>query len=176
VLTVTNKAKRIAKIKAASLSRRNADVIGQFQEGFGEKFGFTPRPDRPHPLAIFSIGLLPFTTPTSSLGWCLERDDVCQFILPLLAPGLAFLHDAPSHDLSVEIQLFDNSKQELMRGDAVLRAIRAFVEMYRDHPYHLNPQIEIPVSLKVESMTLPDPSLIGATNQNPIVIQRKPKD
>lgn len=176
-LTVTNKAKRTAKIKSASLLVRNADVIDQFQQGFGEGFGFTRRPDQPTPLATLGIGLLPIAKPTSPHGWALERDDVCEFILPLLTPGLGVFHNAPSHDLVIEVTFFDDSKHELMRGDGILNALRTFVEMYRGHPYRLNPRITIPISLQVESMTLPDPAMIGTTNPNAIPMQpRTDKD
>jgi len=175
-LTVTNRVKRVAKIKAATLSLRNADVVEDFQEGFGDGLGLTSRLDKRKPLATLGIGLLPITKPTSPQGWNLERDDICQFILPLLTSGLGLFHASPSQDLSVKVEFFDDSEYEVLRGDEILQAIRLFVEMYRDHPYQLNANITIPISLRVRSTALPDPSLIGTTNPRAIVMQPRPND
>lgn len=164
-LTVTCKGTRSAKIKGASLSFiAGHEFIDSFQKGFGVPLGDGSR-DLPCSKCI--VKLISLSKPTNNEGYILERDDVCNFFLPIQIPFLKKINELPSEDVSICIQYYNGDEEILLKGLHIQDSIRCLFELFSNVPMNLRKPLSI--SLSVSTTTPPDCSkILGKTNPRPI--------
>lgn len=166
IVAVKSESTRVAKIKGAIVALQGVDLIPQFEKGFGASFNYVPVPGGPPP--VLAIDLVPLSKPNSSDGFILERDDVARFAMPIQVPILHLFPKAPSQDVWIAVQYFDESEETVLRGLPIQNTIADLIAMWGDKIQTLKAPLIF--NLRSTSKVLPgNPELMGKTNPNAVV-------
>jgi len=171
--TFIGKSKRAAKVKGAKLCLRGHGFLERFQEGFATDFGHIPVAGMTE--EVFFVELIPISKPTNADGWVLDRDDVCDFILPIRVAGLPLFVEAPSEHVSVKAILLDDTELVVSQGLNVQSQISALIEVWGKAEQTL--KVPFRVGIETASKRLPDVArLVGTTNPQAIAMWKPVED
>jgi len=174
VLTLKCRSHRPAKVAGASLCFRGKGFMKAFQAGFDSDLGLPGGPASGSPETM-KIGLQDMATRDRDEGYVLERDDVCNFYLPMIGvPQDLYLRliAAPSEDITVRMGDFGGEEKTVLSGFYIQDSLRGLLDMYADNVYeyrsHTKMQIELQVDSKVPLSGVG--GLAGTTNPHGVAL------
>jgi len=170
-LTVICRSTRPAKIQAARLVIDDVDVMDGFQQGFGNGLEYTPVPGSKQTM---DVTLIPLSRPNSQEGYILNRDAVVRFFYPLPMPSTMLALRAKPENLSIVIDFFDDTEQELLRGRSIMDVLESLFHFFQKRPGRVN--VPIKIKVRVKSTTRPGPELadlIGTVNQAAVPVVKE---
>lgn len=173
-LKVTCASNRPAKIQRAALWRRGFDLAPAIQAGMGN-LGHTPLPKSVGPPP--STGLVFFKgaeQASSELPVVLERDDAYCFYLPPSEELMVFFVQAPSEDVSVQVELVDGNRLTVARGASLQSTLRGFMAVTLGRDYQLKPWVVTKVCVESNSLTAPNFNMVGKENKRTIKLKPSP--
>ena len=166
IVTIKSEGARVAKIKGAVVALEGVDLMPQFEKAFGASFNYVPSEVGPPPALV--IDLVPLSTPEANGGFILERDDVIRFAMPIRVPILHLFPKAPSQNVWVAVQFFDETEKVIVRGLQVQNVIADLIEGWGKQAQTLN--VDLTFNLRSSSRVMPgNPELMGKTNPNPLI-------
>lgn len=166
VVTVANRGRRTAKIANVQLVAMGVDAMTEIQKGFDQDFGHTPAPDGPPP--EFRISLPPLSKLSQGGGWHLERDDVCKFIIPILAPGVSMMPSLPTEDVQIVVEYLTGEREVLMRGVSVTSQIEVVIASWSNRLHEQACKIRLQYEYKTTSTTPGTADAVGHVNMREV--------
>ncbi len=166
---VVCKSKRRAKIRDAQLCVQGQGFLESLQQGFSADFRYNP-PKGDESQTLF-VEMFHLSTPNSSEGFVLSRDDVCRFFLPICFHGILPFLTATPDKVFISVHFFDGSERILVRGSALQETLKELLKTNQSAGYRLRTPINLGV--RVTSKDSPNNLPVGLTNPNPVAFVKQ---
>ncbi len=170
-LKVVCRSIRPARIQKAFLCVEGQGILSPFEKGFGMSFAATvPGSSETMLVRFFYLQTGPEGSPI-----VLQQDQVARFVLPVLATPMGIYLDRPAEELSVRVELQDETEVTVCEGEVVSESIIDLIEISSNYECKPGfPPVEICVRCKAISM--PDQSMAGQVNKNAVHFGVSPQD